>query len=287
VNIVQSTRAVLESTKNLEAAAVHIIQAIALKDDLLAASSGEQFARRWGNVEAMLNMLRRRDSKGPNEISALQEYIRFLSLNIDSTDEEAQDVVTLQTMHGSKGLEYRLVLVAGLEEGIMPHTRSLNPKATDMMPQDVEEERRLFYVCVTRARDRLILHRTKLRGTPEKPIPRVPSRFLLDVPSELILEREVTQKVAPTTESLAKGAEGLLAALGVMGAPGASARPSAAARPGPTRPYSAASSGAPVPAAPSITRPSVERPAPRPAARPAPRPAAPKQPIPKTGWWSR
>src|SRR5690606_23115845 len=87
---------------------------------------------------------------------------------------------TLMTLHTSKGLEYPVVFLVGLEDGVFPHVRSLSD------PEQLEEERRLAYVGVTRAQDRLYLshadHRTLWGGTSYNP----PSRFLEELPEELL-----------------------------------------------------------------------------------------------------
>jgi DNA helicase-2/ATP-dependent DNA helicase PcrA len=82
--------------------------------------------------------------------------------------------------------------------------------------QDPEEERRLFYVGVTRAKELLHLSRTKHRVMRGKPVPRTPSRFLLDIPEEMLEEREVTDDAAMSTTELAESANALLAALDAL-----------------------------------------------------------------------
>src|SRR5262249_32523321 len=134
-------------------------------------------------------------------------------------EEEATDRVTLTTMHGAKGLEFPYVFVIGLEEGLLPHARTLEERATDFTPEgadsatSLEEERRLFYVAVTRARDRLYLCRAKARGVRGKLVPRPPSRFLAEIPPELYDERTEESPVAPELEKVKAGAAGVLAAL--------------------------------------------------------------------------
>lgn len=186
---------------------------IGLKEDLMAASSGEQFARRWRNVESIVNVLKRRDERGPHDLQSVREFLRMLMVQADAEDEAQQKLVTLATMHGSKGLEWRLVFLCGVEEGYLPHTRTTDPKVNAVSPQDIEEERRLFYVGITRARDKLYLSRCKYRGVRGKPVQRTPSRFLQTLPAELYDEREVNQKPGPQFSQLAAGASSLLAAL--------------------------------------------------------------------------
>ena len=189
-----------------------IADQVKLRDDLLEASAGEAFSRRWGNVEGILNVLKKHADKHDGDTEMLAGFLRLLMLQQEE-EEEANDVVTLATMHGAKGLEWRLVFLCGLEEGFLPHARTTDPKVTAVTAQDIEEERRLFYVGITRARDRLVLSRCKVRLMRGKPVARTPSRFLLDVPPELLIEREVSTKLGPKPAETVEKANALLAAL--------------------------------------------------------------------------
>ena len=149
---------------------------------------------------------------------ALAMFLHSLTLNFDDEEEEDPgNVVTLSTLHGSKGLEFDHVFFIGIEEGFLPHMRTLETRATEDTPQDVEEERRLFYVGVTRARERLVMSRAKARVMRGKPAPRTPSRFLSDIPPELLDEIEVRGPGAMTLEDMNASANALLAALEGLG----------------------------------------------------------------------
>ncbi|MFM8368652.1 MAG: 3'-5' exonuclease, partial [Chloroflexota bacterium] len=93
---------------------------------------------------------------------------------------------TLLTLHAAKGLEYGAVFIVGLDDGIIPHSRSFDEV------QQMEEERRLFYVGITRAKDRLYLLRAIQRGGRGMAEETFPSRFMDDVPSDLIVGRTRT-----------------------------------------------------------------------------------------------
>lgn len=186
---------------------------IQLKEDLMEASTGETFARRWRNVESLLQLLRRRDERGPSDLQAVNDYLRMLTLQLSEEDEDARRVVTLCTMHGAKGLEWRLVFVIGVEEGFLPHTRTTDPRISSASDQDIEEERRLFYVAVTRAREKLWMTRCKHRSFRGRPVSRTSSRFLLDIPQELYDQREVSIRPGPDYQVMARGAASVLKAL--------------------------------------------------------------------------
>ena len=122
------------------------------------------------------------DSRDRGE--TLDQFLDHAALvsDADAYDERAQ--ITLMTLHAAKGLEFPLVFLCGLEEGLFPHSR------TFLQPDDIEEERRLCYVGMTRAMDTLILTRAVYRrryGT-DLPEASVPSRFLEEVPAELVEE---------------------------------------------------------------------------------------------------
>jgi len=137
----------------------------------------------------------------------LAEYLRQLSLQSDGDkDEDTRDKVVLTTLHGSKGLEFPVCFIVGMEEELLPHARTLNPQVTDVIDPDhatdISEERRLCYVGITRAQEQLFLTRACQRVSRGKALVRTPSRFLLEIPDELLevkdLAEEAQQQVAPS-----------------------------------------------------------------------------------------
>jgi ATP-dependent DNA helicase UvrD/PcrA len=132
------------------------------------------------NIRELVNAAM--DSKDRGE--TLDQFLDHAALvsDADAYDERAQ--ITLMTLHAAKGLEFPLVFLCGLEEGLFPHSR------TFLNPDDIEEERRLCYVGMTRAMDQLIITRAVYRrryGT-DMPEASVPSRFLEEIPGELMEE---------------------------------------------------------------------------------------------------
>ncbi|WP_353510468.1 DNA helicase PcrA [Intrasporangium sp.] len=117
---------------------------------------------------------------------ALEEFLEQVSLVADADevpdepDAEAQGVVTLMTLHTAKGLEFPVVFLTGMEDGTFPHLRSLGD------PKELEEERRLAYVGITRARERLYLTRAAVRSAWGSPQYGPPSRFLDEIPGDLL-----------------------------------------------------------------------------------------------------
>ena len=116
-----------------------------------------------------------------NEETSLEAFLASASLSSDLDDlNEEQQKVSLMTLHAAKGLEFPVVFLVGMEQGLLPHNRTLND------PLEIEEERRLCYVGITRAQEQLFLTYTRERrlwGTRE---PAVSSQFLMELPGELI-----------------------------------------------------------------------------------------------------
>ena len=224
-SIIDSIKTDLAKGELSTAVAKNVCERIKLKEDLLAATpSAAAAARRWGNVEGMLRLFERRDARGQGGRDDFEAFLRLLALRNDGDDEEHGDACTLTTMHGAKGLEFPYVFIVGLEEGLLPHARTQTERATDVPMGEhgssLEEERRLFYVSVTRAKDKLFLCRADRRLVRGRVAPRVPSRFVLEIPKDLYED----YKEAPSTPTAAlertkSGAAGLLAALDSLGSP--------------------------------------------------------------------
>ena len=198
-----------------------------LKDDIISAGPSMLAAqRRLDNVEGFLRSLeaweqRARTAGQPTGGGALADYLHRLTLNSseeDDGDERDHSKVTLVTLHGAKGLEFKVVFLVGLEEDLLPHKRTLVPTATDVSgpgggagEPDLGEERRLLYVGITRARERLYLSRCRqrpmrgegrgdARGSSGAPKGRSPSRFLTEVPEELCEARDVAARLEAVDE---------------------------------------------------------------------------------------
>ena len=111
---------------------------------------------------------------------SLSDFLEQVAL-VSETDnvEDEPNSTTLLTLHAAKGLEFPVVFITGLEEGMLPHSRSMEDA------EELAEERRLFYVGITRAKDRLYLSHAFRRSTYGETEATTPSRFLLDIPEEL------------------------------------------------------------------------------------------------------
>jgi DNA helicase-2/ATP-dependent DNA helicase PcrA len=156
-------------------------------DLLLLRSAYERYVKegspegdeRWGNVLELRGLASEYDGLPPGEgLQAFLEDVALMS-DVDTMDERAQGM-TLITLHMVKGLEFPVVFMLGMEEGLFPHSRSLD-SATGL-----EEERRLAYVGMTRAKDRLYLFHAFRRHLWGSANLNLPSRFLKDIPPELV-----------------------------------------------------------------------------------------------------
>jgi DNA helicase-2/ATP-dependent DNA helicase PcrA len=145
----------------------------ALEDE----ATPESFSR-IENLKELANAAQDATSRG----ETLAEFLDHAALVSDADQYSSEARVTLMTLHAAKGLEFPLVFLCGLEEGLFPHSRTL------MDPPQMEEERRLCYVGMTRAMDTLILTRARYRRRYGNDMPEAstPSRFLEEVPSKLI-----------------------------------------------------------------------------------------------------
>lgn len=183
-----------------------LMEKIGLIDDLRSAAPSNKAAQvKIDNVESFLRSLGRHEEKKPGKAKLL-EYLRNLSL--DSNDDEDKEVgnsVTMTTLHGSKGLEFPVVFLIGWEEELLPHSRTLMPKALDIMDMDhvpdVSEERRLAYVGITRAQKVLYISRSDARIMRGKQVPRTLSRFIMEIPPELIEERDIADELQAPVEA--------------------------------------------------------------------------------------
>jgi DNA helicase-2/ATP-dependent DNA helicase PcrA len=179
-----------------------VMEATLTKSGLLAeleASVDPQDESRVENLRELVTVAREFEETNPE--GTLADFLEQVALvadadSIPTGDDEHGGVVTLMTLHTAKGLEFPVVFLTGLEDGVFPHMRSLSE------PRELEEERRLAYVGITRARQRLYLTRSMQRSTWGAPSYNPPSRFLEEVPEGLIdWKRAEPPKYSPSTGS--------------------------------------------------------------------------------------
>jgi len=173
-------------------------------EDYLRSEFPEDWESRLENVKELGNTLQEfAEREGLTGADLYREFLSTVALSSDQDQLEEEERVVLMTVHASKGLEFPVVFIAGLEDGLFPHSRSTDTS------EKVEEERRLFYVAITRAKKLLTLSYAKERRLFGSRRRTAPSPFLSEIPSHLIKEvkrrsREGGGAGAPAETSLQK-----------------------------------------------------------------------------------
>lgn len=177
----------LKEVVSLDAFLELLIQKTGYEEYLKTEYSDTEFDAKKENIDELINLLS--TYKWIEPVSALEQFIDEVSLLTDMDEiGEKQDFVTLMTIHTSKGLEKEIVFLAWVEEGILPHIRSIS----DM--EALEEERRLMYVAMTRAKERLYVSRAKERFQFGEYMRNLPSRFIEEIPIEFITELDFEEE---------------------------------------------------------------------------------------------
>ena len=146
------------------------------------------------NIEELINAVIEYEDNEPE--SSLSDYLENVALiaDVDAMETDSTDMVTLMTLHSAKGLEFPFVFIVGMEEGYLPHQRSISTES------ELEEERRLCYVGITRAMEQLYLLHARSRRTFRETEYRVQSRFIAEIPEHLI--QHVDRYRSPFQESV-------------------------------------------------------------------------------------
>jgi superfamily I DNA/RNA helicase len=197
--------------------ATSLLRAAGMLQD--SADTSPDAKRRRANVDFLLRSVERLEARSGADRAALQQLLHHIALDPSDPDEpEPSGEVTLSSLHSAKGLEFSVVFLIGCVEGVLPHARTLDPKITDASMADVEEERRLFYVGVTRARDVLYLTRHKDRVARGRLTKITPSRFLQGLPDEDLESYQSTDTRELERQEVADMAKALLERLGATDA---------------------------------------------------------------------
>ena len=170
----------------------------------LGASTDPQDESRVENLAELVGVAREFSERSPE--GGVAEFMEQVSLvaDADQVPGEGEGVVTLMTLHAAKGLEYPVVFLTGLEDGVFPHLRTLGDE------RELQEERRLAYVGITRARERLYLSRAHLRSAWGQTSYNPPSRFLDEVPEQLVDWRRSESSTSAPAPALTRAADRLV-----------------------------------------------------------------------------
>ena len=195
VNIIENNRQKLISGRGLAAKVRALVEEINYKDHLVTEYSKNEKAVRFKlmNIESLLNSMETWENDPDNFNPSLFTYLNRITLlsRDDGNDENDKGKVNLMTIHASKGLEFPVIFIAGAEEGLIPHARSVDDNGGN-----VEEERRLFYVAITRARHKLLISSCQKRRKQQAIVECTPSRFLDEIPTNLVEYHEPSKEVS-------------------------------------------------------------------------------------------
>jgi DNA helicase-2/ATP-dependent DNA helicase PcrA len=152
--------------------------------------------RKIENIDGFVESITHYESG--EESPSLHGFLETMALTdlMEEKEEKSRQGITLISFHSSKGLEFPVVFIAGVEEDILPHKKSAD------RDEDIEEERRLFYVGITRAMNELYITYTDRRSKYGKEKPSVPSRFLKEIPEEAIKRLDRFEKLDPEQEKV-------------------------------------------------------------------------------------
>ncbi len=161
-----------------------LVEAVLDRTGTIEAYEAERTIEARGRIENLQELVGvAREYRAQTEEPSLADFLQSISLTSDQDElRDERGVVTLMTLHNAKGLEFRAVFMIGMEEGIFPHSRSIEE-------QGVEEERRLCYVGMTRAMEQLTLTHAMARTLYGRRDYNLPSRFLDELPAEVVRER--------------------------------------------------------------------------------------------------
>jgi DNA helicase-2/ATP-dependent DNA helicase PcrA len=194
INFINEHRSSMLSGKDLSNKVKKMVDEIDYWSYLVQEYQKNEKAARYKflNIDSLINSMATWEKDPDNFKKSLYDYLNRITLitRDDMEDDEDKGKVNLMTIHASKGLEFPVVFIVGAEDGIIPHARSMEEG-----DGNVEEERRLFYVAITRARDKLFIsscqRRRKMGGVMEC----TPSPFLQEIPEELVEYHEPAEPV--------------------------------------------------------------------------------------------
>ncbi|MBL7006274.1 MAG: UvrD-helicase domain-containing protein [Spirochaetia bacterium] len=198
IDLIHLYKEQLFSKKNKTSLVKAMLTDISYKNHLIAEHPDNEQLAQWKikNVDVFVSIIERWERNPDKKGDSLYDFLNSISLAGKTEPDQEAGKVNLMTVHASKGLEFHTVFLAGVEDHIIPHKRSLEED-----PENIEEERRLFYVAITRARNNLYMTSCRTRKYMREVIDTVPSRFLIELPPELV-EQPGEDTVADTESAV-------------------------------------------------------------------------------------
>jgi DNA helicase-2/ATP-dependent DNA helicase PcrA len=190
-NLIATFKSRFEEEENKSKVLYEFIEATDLPEMYKEIGTNESLDR-WNNIQQLISDIG--SFFKDNEETTLSDYLQQVALITDLDENEiSEEQVTLMTLHSAKGLEFPIVFVAGMEEGLFPLER------TESIPEEKEEERRLFYVGITRAKEKLFLSYAKRRNRFGEIKYQNPSLFLHEIDSKLVDWKDKKKKTRENT----------------------------------------------------------------------------------------
>ncbi|MCL2806406.1 MAG: UvrD-helicase domain-containing protein [Treponema sp.] len=171
---------------------------------LVSEHSKDEKKARWkfSNIEYFIRMIEYWESDPDNLDAGLYPWLNRISLiTRDDGEDDNEGKVNLMTIHAAKGLEFPVVFIAGAEDGLIPHEKSILEEEENNEYSSIQEERRLFYVAITRAREKLFITSAQKRRYLQSEKECSPSPFLDEIPKELIIYHEKKSSIATEEEA--------------------------------------------------------------------------------------
>jgi len=214
--IVTTAQRQAHARNDVASALADVLREVNMRDHVRRETGSDKATdQRMAAVDSLVESIGRfeRRARDRNKTPRWSDYFgASIHDNSANAQDEARrdDRITLATLHSAKGLEWDFVFLIGVEEGTLPHRRVASPRASDAIAGDVEEERRLFYVGITRAREQLWITRCAARTDRGREIPRMPSRFIDELPKSGLRQYDIAKEEELSSEAIGDMANAFL-----------------------------------------------------------------------------
>jgi len=191
--LIEKYKEMIFKPKNISFTVQKLVEEIDYRGKLISEIKDlKRIGIRMNNINQLIQSISRYENDPDNFEPNIFEYLQKVSLTTKEDDEDNNNSINMMSIHASKGLEFKVVFLVGVEEGMIPHSKTLEESG------NIEEERRLFYVAITRAQDKLYISYTKIRIKFGEELQKSKSGFIDELPSDLLedldLEKEIDVK---------------------------------------------------------------------------------------------
>ena len=187
--LIEKYKEIIFKPKNISRAISSLVEEIDYKGKLLSEIKDlKKVGYRLNNINSLIQSIYKYEHNPDNFDPNLYDYLQKVMLANREEDEDDQNQVTMMSIHSAKGLEFKVVFIVGVEEGLIPHSKTIEESGNE------EEERRLFYVAITRAREKLFISYPKTRQKFNETTHKLQSKFIDEIPKDLIEELDLEEK---------------------------------------------------------------------------------------------